>query len=33
MTKSLEILIIAGLILSAAITAWAVLTANHLQIG
>lgn len=33
MSKILEYLILVGLIVSAAITAWSVLTLNHLNIG
>ena len=33
MSKAIEYLIVIGLIITAAITAWSVLTANHLQIG
>lgn len=33
MSKAIEYLIIVGLIVTAVITAWSVLTANHLQIG
>lgn len=33
MVKVVEYLIIAGLIVTAAITAWSVLTANNLHIG
>ncbi|WP_297195486.1 hypothetical protein [uncultured Campylobacter sp.] len=33
MSKTLEYLILAGLIVSAVVCAWAVLTANHLTIG
>lgn len=33
MSKSLEYLIIIALIVSAIITAWSVLTTNHLNIG
>ncbi|EAI0690526.1 hypothetical protein E0371_04525 [Campylobacter coli] len=33
MNKALEYLIVIGLIVTAAITAWSVLTANHLHIG
>nr|WP_231723685.1 hypothetical protein [Campylobacter iguaniorum] len=33
MSNILETLIVAGLIIAAAITAWAVLTPNHLFIG
>lgn len=33
MNKALEYLIIIGLVVTAAITAWSVLTANHLHIG
>nr|WP_261798282.1 hypothetical protein [Campylobacter volucris] len=33
MVKVMEYLIIAGLIVAAAITAWSVLTANNLHIG
>ncbi|MCV3427177.1 hypothetical protein L8W41_00285 [Campylobacter sp. IFREMER_LSEM_CL1904] len=33
MVKVLEYLIIAGLVVAAGITAWSVLTANHLFIG
>lgn len=33
MNKALEYLIVIGLITAAAITAWSVLTANHLYIG
>ncbi len=33
MSKALEFLIIIGLVITAAITAWSVLTVNHLHIG
>lgn len=33
MSKAIEYLIIVGLIVTAVITAWSVLTVNHLQIG
>ncbi|MDO4674227.1 hypothetical protein [Campylobacter sp.] len=33
MNKTLEALIIIGLIITAVITAWSVLSANHLNIG
>ncbi|TKX32882.1 hypothetical protein [Campylobacter aviculae] len=33
MNKALEYLIVIGLIITAAITAWSVLTVNHLHIG
>ncbi|TQR54462.1 hypothetical protein [Campylobacter troglodytis] len=33
MSKIIEYLIIIGLVLSAVITAWSVLTPNHLAIG
>ncbi|WP_291952465.1 hypothetical protein [Campylobacter sp.] len=33
MVKIMEYLIIIGLIITAGITAWSVLTANHLYIG
>ncbi|MBM0637458.1 hypothetical protein LNU06_05440 [Campylobacter sp. VicNov18] len=33
MNKALEYLIIIGLVTTAAITAWSVLTVNHLHIG
>ncbi|EAH5484784.1 hypothetical protein YN70_007890 [Campylobacter coli] len=33
MNKALEYLIVIGLVVTAAITAWSVLTANHLHIG
>lgn len=33
MTKTLEYLIVIGLVVSAVVTAWAVLSANHLNIG
>ncbi|MBZ7935321.1 MULTISPECIES: hypothetical protein [Campylobacter] len=33
MSKALEYLIVIGLITTAVITAWSVLTANHLHIG
>ncbi|MCW1359686.1 hypothetical protein [Campylobacter sp. US33a] len=33
MSKALEYLIVIGLIVAAAVTAWSVLTANHLNIG
>ncbi len=33
MNKALEYLIVIGLVATAAITAWSVLTANHLHIG
>ncbi|MBS4236296.1 hypothetical protein [Campylobacter vulpis] len=33
MSKTLEYLIVIGLIISAVVTAWSVLTLNHLNIG
>ncbi|EDB2033339.1 hypothetical protein F9F60_07190 [Campylobacter coli] len=33
MSKVLEYLIVIGLVVTATITAWSVLTANHLHIG
>lgn len=33
MNKALEYLIVIGLVVTAAITAWSILTANHLHIG
>ncbi|EOV0661132.1 hypothetical protein ACT7GF_000984 [Campylobacter upsaliensis] len=33
MSKTLEYLILVGLIISAVVTAWSVLTLNHLNIG
>ncbi|AXP08847.1 hypothetical protein N4T57_01625 [Campylobacter hepaticus] len=33
MNKTLEYLIVIGLVVTAAITAWSVLTVNHLHIG
>ncbi|HEB9341489.1 TPA: hypothetical protein RZK47_001363 [Campylobacter coli] len=33
MNKALEYLIVIGLVVTAAITAWSVLTANNLHIG
>ncbi|MCR2039029.1 hypothetical protein [Campylobacter helveticus] len=33
MSKTLEYLIVIGLIVSAVVTAWSVLTINHLNIG
>ncbi|TKX31451.1 hypothetical protein [Campylobacter estrildidarum] len=33
MNKALEYLIVIGLIVAAGITAWSVLTVNHLHIG
>ncbi|EAC1778535.1 hypothetical protein KXO51_000696 [Campylobacter coli] len=33
MSKVLEYLIVIGLVVTVAITAWSVLTANHLHIG
>ena len=33
MSNVLEYLIVIGLVVTAAITAWSVLTANHLHIG
>lgn len=33
MNKILEVLIIVGLVITAVITAWSVMSANHLNIG
>ncbi|EAH6965201.1 hypothetical protein KCS31_001264 [Campylobacter jejuni] len=33
MSKALEYLIVIGLVVAVAITAWSVLTVNHLHIG
>ncbi|MEJ3936135.1 hypothetical protein WGW48_06870 [Campylobacter jejuni] len=33
MSKALEYLIVIGLVVATAITAWSVLTVNHLHIG